>query len=64
MRYEADIGVWEKGRCVEFSADTHDLAIKHAFTLVKDGTNEYVVAVRKLFPRPQCIFDYMNGKLS
>lgn len=67
MKFEADLGTWERGICVTFEASSNESALEKANELLSeeiaaktvDGGDALVVQIRDA--SGNAIFDYMNG---
>lgn len=67
MKFDADLGTWERGICVSFEASSNESALEKAHELLSeeiaaktvDGGDAIVVQIRDEYGRT--IFDYLNG---
>ena len=66
MFYSVDIGTWEHGTVVRFSANSDESAIDKSFKIAKDKGKD-VVQIRRLDQREdmcgRIFFDFMNGHM-
>lgn len=63
MYFSADIGTWERGEVKHFEADSHDEAIKKAFTFGDVvQIRELPTANEKDVTKGKVFYDYINGK--
>lgn len=63
-KYKADLGSWEKGRTVQFEAESNSDALRKAESLINDdvdGQDAEVVQIKVYKDNWYTVYDYFNG---